>query len=156
MKIKFIRARIGGLLGLAVVTGGCVAPPPVEVVVTVREAGICCQASKLVECRDRTAEIKEAFADPDQLHHTVPELGTLDRDRPTTTEHDRGSTIEHDRGDTIEHDLLRCRLRNNQLREALYECHQALNECKQARGANCASNYEACYNEAVAASPFGQ
>jgi hypothetical protein len=145
-----------GILGLALALGGCAAPPPapIELTVTVREAGICCQAGNLVTCRDRTAAIKAAYADPEQLHHTLAEIGFSDFDRPGTVERDRARTVEHDRGDTIEHDLLRCKFRNDQLRKALEVCRTDWNKCESENRTVCNEQYNACYNAALEAGPF--
>lgn len=177
MPTAFNRHGTGAIPGIAMLLGACVAPPPqppIEVNVTVRDAGTCCLAGQLVSCHDRTADIKTAYADPEKLHHTLAELGFSDFDRPGTGEHDRGETIEHDRGgtierdragtierdrgDTIEHDLLRCEFRNKQLRSALATCHQERNRClsNNVARAKCNDDYNECYIKAVLAGPFDE
>jgi hypothetical protein len=173
MKNCLSRPGTIGALGLSTLLGGgCVAPPPapIELTVTVRESGICCVAGNLVSCHDRTADIKAAYADPDRLHHTVPMLGftdfdlpgTVERDLARTVEHDLGGTVErdlartveHDRGDTVEHDLLRCKFRNKQLLGALRRCHKLRNLCLSNNLPTCDDEYQACYIQAVQAGPF--
>lgn len=179
MTIRIAGLGAGGIPGLALLLGGCVAPAPapVEVTVVVRGGGSCCGACNLVECHDRSAAIKEAYADPDKLHHTVPALdssdydrprtvehdrpgtvehdrpGTVEHDRPGTVEHDRPSTVEHDLRDTVEHDLLRCRYRNRDLLRALQRCHQDLNKCRADASEDCEETYMACYHAVLDASP---
>lgn len=180
MSIRSAHPGAWGLLFLAGWLAGCVAPAPaptaapIEVTVVVRGGGSCCGACTLVECHDRTAEIKAAYADPDKLHHTVPALGYSDHDRPRTVEHDRPRTVEHDRPrtvehdrprtvehdlrDTVAHDQLRCQYRNTQLHAALQGCHQELNECRakaaglrtdserENAGGACRQQYLICYH----------
>lgn len=111
MTTESTRSAIGAILGLAMLLGGCVAPPqaqspqPIELNVTLQGAGACCQANRLVSCHDRTAAIKAAYSDPETLHHTVPELGYSDFDLPRTGEHDLPRTIERDLASTGERDL---------------------------------------------------
>jgi hypothetical protein len=156
MTTKSLRPWSGGTLGLAMLIGGCAVPPqaPIELNVTIREAGICCLAGNLIGCHDRTADIKAAYADPNELHHTLGELARSDFDRPDTVEMDRADTVEHDRGDTVEHDLIRCKFRNDRLRAALEVCRTDWNKCHSDRLQNCDAAYSECYGAALLVGPF--
>jgi hypothetical protein len=186
MTTESTRFGIGAILGLAMLLGGCVAPPlqpppqTIELNVTLQGAGACCQGARLVQCHERTADIKTAYVDPEALHHYVPTLDysgfdlpgtgehdlpgtierdlaiTIERDLAGTIERDLARTIEHDRGETIGHDLLRCKFRNQRLRSALEACHQKRNLClsNNLDRAACNDDYQDCYIEAVQAGPF--